>query len=227
MSAGTEQGKTGQRAPASPLLPSPFHLRVAEPSVQDSRPGRAAPRLGSPRVSSRPQDPSASRLTPASSQSAPGPLLAEHSPISGSGREGRGLPAPRSPRAQSSASRMAAGPGAGRGQQVLGRSPRSSGGRVCFTHLPAQSGHQAPPGPLPPGPGPGSAPGKAPPPPSAQSQRGGDSANDSDSLRCPSWFVPPLSGYCEGWERRPGPTGLGVAPTPGPGSGPVPASRVS
>lgn len=73
------------------------------------------------------------------------PLSAGDSPIFGSGGEGRGLPAPRSPRAQSSASRMTAELRAGRGQQVRGYSWRSS-------HDPA--GHQLraaqPLGPAPP-----------------------------------------------------------------------------
>lgn len=110
----------------------------------------------------------------------PGPLLAGYSPISGSGREGRGLPAPRSPRAQSSASRMAAAPGVGRGQQVLGGVPRSRGCWVCFAHLAARRSHQAPPRPLPP-PRARLRPRKAPPPQRAGSQRGVDLAHDSDS----------------------------------------------
>lgn len=183
VSAGTLQRMTGPGAPASLHLPSPLHRPVAGSSAQNIR-GQAVLWMGSLGVSGRPQDPRASRLPARPPRATPGPLLARYSPISGSGREGNGLPAPRSPRAQSSARRMAAPPGAGRGQQVLGRAPRSRGCRVGFSHLAARRSHR----PLPssshlaqsPAPPRSPAPGKAPPPQCAGSQRSVDPALDRD-----------------------------------------------
>lgn len=196
-----------------PLLLAPLHRPGAGLSGQDSEPGRAALWLG---VSPSLQPTAVPPDFPAPPPVRPPPprarlLRAGHSPISGSGREDRGLPAPRSPSAQSSASRMAAAPRAGRGQQVLGRAPRSRGRRVCLAHPAAPRRHQAPPRPRPGGSGPGPAPGEAAGPPARPAE--GPRSSPLRRSRCGAR-----------WEPRPGPTGLGDAPPRDPGAGPLPCS---
>lgn len=146
------------------LLPSPRQSPGPRPKTAD----QGAPRSGwglpeSSSDPSTPMPPDFLRLLPVH----PGLLLSAHLPVSGSGREGRGLPAPRSPRAHSSASRMAAAPRAGGGQQVLGRAPTSRGGWVCCSHPVARRSRQAPPHCAPP-PGPRARPRPSATPPSGR-----------------------------------------------------------
>lgn len=121
------------------------------------------------------------------------PLSAGDSPIFGSGGEGRGLPAPRSPRAQSSASRMTAELRAGRGQQVRGYSWRSS-------HDPA--GHQLraaqPLGPAPPRLRPRPSPSEAPPLPrrAASFRQLPGSARSPQGSLLPSILPPASCRWC-------------------------------
>lgn len=199
-------------------LPSP--RPSPGPPPRTAARGRPRAGRGPPGSSSGPQHPGASRLPCASAQAYPSLLAAGHSPVSGSGPEGRGLPAPSSPRAQSSASRMAAAPREGRGQQVLGRAPRRGGGRVCLA--PCRSA--MPRGPAPPRPRARPRLLEAPPPVRPRPRRvqslRGAGGLPLRSL-CPA---PALPGCCAGWEPRPGPSGLGVASPPGRGSGPLSSS---
>lgn len=159
----------------------------------------------------------------------PGLLLSALSPASGSGREGRGLPAPRSPRAHSSASRMAAAPRAGGGQQVLGRAPRSRRGWVCFSHPVAGRSRQAPPHCAP------SPRARSQPPPPAAPPSGRPrprrAPGPKDAGTQPKTRVPPAVLRTAAFRRlsrvggsRPGPTGLGAASLPRRESGPLPSS---
>lgn len=117
---------------------------------------------------------------------------------------------------------MAAPPGAGRGQQVLGRAPRSRGCRVGFSHLAARRSHRPLPG--------SSHSARARPRPEAPPL---ERLHPHSAPGPKEVWIQPLtataalltllctatSGCCAGWEPRPCPTGLGVAPPPGPGSG--------
>lgn len=118
------------------------------------------------------------------------PLSAGNSPIFGSGGEGRGLPAPRSPRAQSSASRMAAELRAGRGQQVRGYAWRSSRGPAGH-----QLGSEQPLGPAPPRLRPRPTLSEAPPlPPSSTSFRQLRGSAWTPQGSCLPSILPPICG---------------------------------
>ena len=139
--------------------------------------------MGSLRVSGRPQDPSASRLPCASSQSAPRPTAGRVLTYIWERPGGQRAARPQEP--QGPEQRQPHGSGA------WGRARAAGAGRSAEEpRLPgllrSPSGSAQPPGPAPPPPTRPRArlrPRKAPPPQRAGSQRGVDLAHDSDSRR--------------------------------------------
>lgn len=134
---GRHPPSSSSSSPSSSSFPSPNYLALGF--------GKQIRQAVLWLVSGRPQRPIASGFPCTFPNHPLDPLSAENSPIFGSGGDGRGLPAPRSPRAQSSASRMAAELRVGRGQQVRGYAWRSSHGPAGHQLGAAQQLGPAPP----------------------------------------------------------------------------------
>lgn len=159
VSAGTEQRMTAQQGPRIPLLLSPLPDPVAQSQGAQAR---TAERAGRPPLRGLRQSPAEPR---ASRPPIPSPPPTAGRALTDIGERPGGQRAASAQEPQGPEQRQPHGSGApaGRGQQVLGRAPRSPGRRVCLAHPAAPRSHQAPPRPAPSRPRPAAA-GQAPPP---------------------------------------------------------------
>lgn len=217
VSAGTAQRMTGQERRRSPS----FTLRS---TAQSLGPRTRTVDLSGPRTRwGLCGTLGARRLQTSLRLSQSAPSLAHcrprtHQYLGAAGRT-EGCPRPKAPGPRAAPAAWQRRPGPGEGSRCwAAHRGADAAGSVRFAHPAAQHSLQARPRPLPPTTAPG---------PPLPSRSPAPAARWVLKTPAPPRSAPSLSRYTAGWEPRPGPTGLGVAPQPCPGSGPLPRSFVA